>query len=226
MGGLINTYTFINQTTHSQYNYSKTLQDISHTVSSENRIQTNLSLSENSQTFIFYEPSIKANSSKSDWFTWIHALDKRPSVINRTLIYLTYLLDDYPEVQNHLQKTIDYYQKHGVLPTLAQLNGKKNFKLSSTHLPSIYGLDIVGCGFDILSMQSKLCLIDISKMNDENQYIDPFNRSLIYSVPIGFYAIDTPDSLTLNFSIQLRTIDDYYKRTFYSTHSDSFGFLG
>ncbi|CAF4831041.1 unnamed protein product [Rotaria sp. Silwood1] len=226
MGGLINTYTFINQTTHSQYNYSKTLQDISHTVSSENRSRTNLSLSEDSQTFIFYEPSIKSNGSKSDWFTWIHALDKRPSVINRTLIYLTYLLDDYPEVQNHLQKTIDYYQKHGVLPTLAQLNGKKNFKLSSTHLPSIYGLDIVGCGFDILSMQSKLCLIDISKMNDENQYIDPFNRSLIYSVPIGFYAIDTPDSLTLNFSIQLRTIDDYYKRTFYSTHSDSFGFLG
>ncbi|CAF2891598.1 unnamed protein product [Rotaria sp. Silwood2] len=239
MGGFINIYTFINQTIHSQYNYSKTSQEISlfikdmiiplnhvRTVFNENRSRANFSSLEDSQTFILYQPPIKSNGSKSDWFTWTHALDEHPSVINRTLISLTHLLDDYPEVQSHLQTTIDYYEKHGVLPTLAQLNYKRSSRLSSDSLPLISGVDIVGCGFDILSVQSKLCLVDIKKTNEKNLYSDPFNMSLAYSVPAGFYAIDTPDSLALNFSIQLKTVDDYYKRTFYSTQSDSFGFLG
>lgn len=238
MGGAINIYTFVNEKS-SQYNYSEISQEISLLITNtlqsvvllnatfvDKRNQTTSSPLEDSQTFFLYQPPIDNNDSQQDWSVWTNALDKHPSVINRTLVPLTELLYDYPQVQNHLRRTIAYYKQYGVLPTLAQLNNRRRIRSSTASLPLIPGLDIVGCGFDILSMQSKLCLVETENTNKQNQYNDAFDTSLNYLLPDSFYAMDTPDSMALNFSLHIRSVDDYYRRTFYSTRSDSFGFLG
>ena len=238
MAGVINIYTFVNQKSYTQYNYSKISYEISlfikdQMIFSANKSKTTTSKwnrtnsldFEDSQMFIVYQPPINNNDSESIWSLWTYAIDEHPYVINRTLRPLTDLLNDYPEIQTHLQITTDYYQKYGSLPTLADLNHKRHSRSLSTSIRLIPGLDIVGCGFDILSVQSKMCLIDITNTSNKNVYTDAFNMSLNYLLPNGFYAIDTPDSLSLDFSIQTRSIDDYFRHTFYSTHSDNFGFL-
>jgi hypothetical protein len=152
MGGSINIYTFVNQTS-SQYNYSEISEEISlfitdkiksvNTTFIKKRNQTSSSLLEDSETLIIYQPQINNHGSQSDWSVWTDALDKHPSVINRTLVSLTELLYDYPEVQKHLRKTIAYYHQYRVLPTLAQLNNKLTSRSSSDSLPLIPGFDIV-----------------------------------------------------------------------------------
>jgi hypothetical protein len=61
----------------------------------------------------------------------------------------------------------------------------------------IAGLDVVGCGYDLLSLQSRLCILDISNSSENEHWTDPYNQSFSYSLPNGFFAINTPESLTI-----------------------------
>lgn len=106
---------------------------------------------------------------------------------------------DKPEVESHLRRTIEFYIKNGILPTLDQL---KSGKVSSRRysVPSIGlipGLDAVGCGFDVTTLENRFCLLELRKSSNNARWYDPYNPSFSYSLPEGFFATNTPESLSI-----------------------------
>jgi len=126
---------------------------------------------------------------------------EQPIVINRTLSHIANLIRTNAQVQQHLRRTVDFYLNNGFLPTLAELNSRQKIArlLSppSTPVGPIPGLDVVGCGFDSLTLQSRSCILDISNSSENESWTDPYNQTLSYSLPNGFFATNTPESLTI-----------------------------
>lgn len=133
--------------------------------------------------------------------TWLDAASDQPVVINRTLSNIANLIRSNTKVQAHLRRTIDFYLANDVPPTLAELNsGAKLLRIKSlppTPVGSISGLDVVGCGYDILNLRSRLCILDTSNSSENEIWVDPYNLNVSYSVPNGFFATNTPESLTI-----------------------------
>jgi hypothetical protein len=107
---------------------------------------------------------------------------------------------------------------NGVLPTFAELkSGARLLRIDSpppTPVGPISGLDVVGCGYDILNLQSRSCILDTSNTSENEIWTDPYNQSLTYSLPNGFFATNTPESLAvvskyLNFELHLKS--DYFR---------------
>jgi hypothetical protein len=90
----------------------------------------------------------------------------------------------------------------------------------------ISGLDVVGCGFDVTTMESRLCLFDLNDANLSTYWSDPHNQSLVYRVPHGFYAMDTSDYLEVLDTRIIKNIYELISKTFYHSRRDSSGFLG
>ena len=86
-------------------------------------------------------------------------------------------------------------------------------------------LQVVGCGFDGPSLSSKSCLFETST-DDMMIWSNPYYPEIKYSVPMGFYAMNTPESLLLNGTIHMESIDDYVEHSIWSEHHHSSGFLG
>ncbi|CAF0731438.1 unnamed protein product [Didymodactylos carnosus] len=99
-------------------------------------------------------------------------------------------------------------------------------KSTDKSVKEIYGLDIVGCGYDIASLTSKQCLVDTSEVNDTGSWADPLNNSLLFTVPYGFHAFNAPEALSVDEIVMITTIDDYWKKTHYVNEEDDDGFLG
>ena len=141
-------------------------------------------------------------------------------VVNRTLFAIDDLIRNKPTVREHLRKTIQFYLKTGTLPTLAQLSNPLSARLSlmpGKALGPINGLDTVGCGFNILSMERKVCVLDQTNFTEQERWSDPFNRSLTYSLPDGWFAVNTPESLSLDAAVFINSAEDYFRRTTTST---------
>jgi hypothetical protein len=90
----------------------------------------------------------------------------------------------------------------------------------------IQGLDVVGCGFDITTLESRQCLFDLTEPSDISNWTDPHNQSLSYVVPYGFYITDESDSLEVRETKIVTNIYEFLAETFYHSRSDSRGFLG
>lgn len=46
----------------------------------------------------------------------------KPQPVNTTVSYISDLAYEYPEVQAHLRKTIEYYLKNNKLPSIGEIN--------------------------------------------------------------------------------------------------------
>ena len=133
--------------------------------------------------------------------TWMNQAGQQPLVINRTLAHIANLIRGDRQVQNHLRRTVNFYLENGFLPTLAELQaGGKLARLASAPVKPIGlipGLDVVGCGYDLLTLQSRSCVLDASNFSENEYWTDPYNATLSYSVPNGFFATNTPESLLM-----------------------------
>ena len=57
-------------------------------------------------------------------------------------------------------------------------------------LPWIPGLDKVGCGYDLTTLESKSCVFDLTESWDTWTY--PIDKSKSYKVPKGFFVSNNP----------------------------------
>lgn len=160
--------------------------------------------------------------------TWTNNAGEQPVVINRTLSHIANLVNDQPLVAEHLRRTIDFYLTKGFLPTLAQLQSrlKSVSHLKSSIVTPIAGLDVVGCGYDPLMLESRFCILDNTNTSENEQWIDPYNHSITYSMPNGYFAVNTPESLAIDASAMITSVEDYFKRKTSVTVRYHGGFLG
>ncbi|CAF1363919.1 unnamed protein product [Adineta steineri] len=161
---------------------------------------------------------------------WQLKAGNHPVVVNRTLTHLAELVTSNKEIQVHLRKTIDYYLTNGKLPTLAQIQSKAAavplFSTDRTPLGPLAGLDVVGCGFDVLLLESKLCILDRTNTSEGDLWSDPYNDTISYSLPNGFFATNTPEKLLVDITVLVTSIQDYFRLTSSTTSSSSGGFFG
>ena len=90
----------------------------------------------------------------------------------------------------------------------------------------ISGLDVVGCGYDVTSMVSRFCLLDLGQANDVSNWTDPQNASREFFVPYGFDARDAPEATHILQTRLIRTVQEYFQQSIYTTTQKSGGFLG
>lgn len=90
----------------------------------------------------------------------------------------------------------------------------------------INGLDVVGCGYDVTSMSSRFCLLDLNGESDFGNWIDPQNTSAEFFVPQGFYVRDAPEATHILETRIIHTLQEYFEQSIYTTTKKSGGFLG
>ena len=95
-----------------------------------------------------------------------------------------------------------------------------------TPIGPLSGLDVVGCGFDVLLLESKLCILDRTNTSQGEIWSDPFNDTVSYSLPDGFFATNTPEKLLVDITVLVTSIQDYFRLTTTTTSSSGGGFLG
>ncbi|KAL4511130.1 hypothetical protein ABPG73_008208 [Tetrahymena malaccensis] len=176
----------------------------------------------NSDDVIIFSPEVDHIQDPKAWATWESTVPQKPQPVNTTVSYISDLAYEYPEVQAHLRKTIDFYLKNGRLPTIGEvLNFQVALQEATQFIP---GADIVGCGFDATSLSDKRCIFDLEGEN--YQWSNPNDPSIEFNVPEMLFVMNKPESITLNGTTIFSTFNDFVKETFWETREDSHGFLG
>ncbi|CAF1306922.1 unnamed protein product [Adineta ricciae] len=244
MGGTAYVYSFINSSYYSTANTEETSQQIGlmfeyKKYQGQGSIESAEVFQKITETFktstsviLEYHPPVNVNNedNQTEWNTWLLEAGQHPVVVNRTLTHLAELIISSKAVQTHLRTTIDYYITNGKLPTLAQIQSRAAVvRLSSSDrkpLGPLAGLDVVGCGFDVLLLESKLCVLDQTNTSEGELWFDPYNDTIAYSLPNGFFATNTPEKLLLDVSVLVTSVQDYFRLTTTTTSSSSGGVLG
>ena len=183
----------------------------------------------NTQMEVRFSPAVLTTpqTENKQWDIWLDQASSTPVVVNRTLSPLINLLIEYPiEIRRHLQLTIDYYLKNGKTPTIDELSSvsqRKKRALSTFNV--LPGLDVVGCGYDIFSLQSKSCLLDIT-MNDNVTWTDVYDNGQSYKVPDGYFVTSTKDLLAMYDTAFFNTLKEFVTESYISNQHDSSGFFG
>ncbi|KAL4511131.1 hypothetical protein ABPG73_008209 [Tetrahymena malaccensis] len=79
----------------------------------------------NADDVIVFSPEVDHLQDPKAWETWESTVSQKPQPVNTTVAYISDLAYQYPEVQAHLKKTIEFYLKNGKLPSFAQIKGFK-----------------------------------------------------------------------------------------------------
>ena len=160
---------------------------------------------------------------------WRTQAGQQPVVVNRTLSPIYRLIRNYPTVRQHLRKTIEFYLQNGVFPNYYQLKTQLLGRMAwspAKPIGMITGLDVVGCGYNVLTLETKFCMLDRGKFEDNELWSDPMNRSLTYTVPDGWFVTNSPELLALDGSFLVTSVEDYYRRTESISVHSSRSFLG
>ena len=236
VGGRATITTFVNSSFHSEYSHSAVSEQVSigfdyeklHLSLNDDAQEVEDSLMEDfknsSHRVVTFEPDLpEIMESDAPWLAWEIAAAGNPTVVNTSVSSIANLFFEYPDVMTHMQRTIDFYIENGQAPTLAELQSLHK-TLDHPH-PLVPGLGIVGCGFDGPSLTHKNCLFETSA-DDFMVWENPYYPDIKYSVPMGFFALNTPESILLNGSIHMESIDDYVEHSVWSEHHHHSGFLG
>ncbi|KAL4511127.1 hypothetical protein ABPG73_008205 [Tetrahymena malaccensis] len=81
----------------------------------------NENFKKNAEDSIIFSPEVDHIQDPKAWATWESQVPQRPQPVNTTVSYISDLAFEYPEVQLHLRKTIEFYLKNGKLPTFAEI---------------------------------------------------------------------------------------------------------
>ncbi|CAF0806318.1 unnamed protein product [Didymodactylos carnosus] len=193
---------------------------------------TNISLTnfrKNSQLEVKFVPAVIKTpaTERIQYGLWVNNTAKTPAVINRTLSSITDLLYDMDiQVRRHLQLTIDYYLENGEVPTVEKLQeaSRRRKRRSSEDTDLIPGMDVVGCGYDIFSLETKSCLFDLTT-NDNETWIDVFNDRISYQVPDGYFVRGTKDLLMMSDTQFFDSYKQFITESYYSSQNDDMGFF-
>merc|ERR1719312_633219 len=236
VGGRATVTTFVNSSFHSEYDH-KTVSQQASIGFEHNKLKLSLSddakdvrnkmmqdFQNNSHTRVTYQPNSPGIlTADAPWKEWELKAVESPSVVNTSVSSIANLFFDAPEVMTHMQKTIDFYVKNARAPTLAEAQALK----SSVGRPNpmVPGTRVVGCGFDATGLTSKACLFDVPA-DDIMEWSNPYYPDIKYSVPMGYYAMDTPESTLLNATIRMESIDDYVEHSVWTEEHHHHGFAG
>lgn len=134
IGGSAKLYTFVNNSYYKETSYERMKEQISIGVqismiklkgesqSEELWNKSSEAFRNNSNTQVFFQPSPPPSTTLPPWKAWEAQILENPQVVNCSVSHLSDLAFEYPEVQTHLQQSIDYYLTQGKLPTLADLS--------------------------------------------------------------------------------------------------------
>ncbi|KAL4511140.1 hypothetical protein ABPG73_008218 [Tetrahymena malaccensis] len=75
----------------------------------------------NSEDIIIFSPEVDHLQDPKAWATWESTVPMKPQPVNTTVSYISDLAYEYPEVQAHLRKTIEYYLKNNKLPSIGEI---------------------------------------------------------------------------------------------------------
>ncbi|KAL4511159.1 hypothetical protein ABPG73_008237 [Tetrahymena malaccensis] len=91
----------------------------------------------NSENLIVFSPEVDHIQDPKAWATWESQVPQKPQPVNTTVSYISDLAFEYPEVQGHLKKTIEFYLKNGKLPSFSEI---QNFSiaLQQPKTPSLF----------------------------------------------------------------------------------------
>lgn len=90
----------------------------------------------------------------------------------------------------------------------------------------VSGLNVVGCGYDVTSMVSRFCLLDLGQASEAGSWIDPQNTSREFFVPHGFDVRDAPEATHILETRVIHTVQEYFQQSIYRTTRRRRGFLG
>jgi hypothetical protein len=181
---------------------------------------------QNSERIAIYTPERFSGEEKSQ--QWLENAYNNPSVIGLEAHLITDLVAilGYQEVAHHLLKTINHKLKTGKYPDSPDefliMTSSVNIKNSYDDLPTIPGIDKVGCGYDITKLQYKACLLEISEFWDT--WTNPFDADLKYKIPKGFFVQNMPMSVSVNGTYMIDNMKDYLKKSTQTIHEDYDGF--
>ena len=131
---------------------------------------------------------------------WLAQVARQPVVVNRTLYPLSDLVKwKRPDVAHHLRSTIDFYLKYGELPKLNNII--RRGRSTKNSLKTIFGLNIVGCGLDILTLETKSCLFNLT-YRQETIWNELSDADLSYRIPDG-YSVKGTDQMQSNFETKI-----------------------
>ena len=197
----------------------------------------------NSNQVLTFQPDVKEiHQSKAPWLKWEQVVAQEPTVVNTSASSIANLFFQNVDVLNHMQLTIDYYTQHQHLPRLSDMKPKLNLGhpllLSESNKIKFTpddiqkskpapGLKIVGCGFDATKLLSKTCLFEPASPDlPSTKWQNPYYPDIVYDVPFGYFAANTPESLLVDATVVMQSIDDYVEKSvYYESHHHS-GFLG
>ncbi|KAL4474489.1 hypothetical protein ABPG72_016167 [Tetrahymena utriculariae] len=74
---------------------------------------------------IIFSPEVDFKQNPKAWETWESNVQKQPQPVSSSVSYISDLVYQYPEVQAHLRKTIDFYLKNSKLPSFDQIQDQK-----------------------------------------------------------------------------------------------------
>ncbi|KAL4474479.1 hypothetical protein ABPG72_016157 [Tetrahymena utriculariae] len=96
----------------------------------------------NSENMIVFSPEVDHIQDPKAWATWESQVPQKPQPVNTTVSYISDLAYEYPEIQGHLKKTIEFYLKNGKLPSFGEI---QNFQvaLQSTKTTSLFSKRIL-----------------------------------------------------------------------------------
>ncbi|KAL4511138.1 hypothetical protein ABPG73_008216 [Tetrahymena malaccensis] len=80
----------------------------------------------NTEDVVVFSPEVDLQQDPKAWNTWESSAPTQPQPIGSAVSYISDLVYEYPEVQAHLKKTIEFYLKNGKLPTFAQIQGQSS----------------------------------------------------------------------------------------------------
>jgi hypothetical protein len=145
--------------------------------------------SQNSERYGIFIPSLKNENVTKEW---VEYAELNPGIIGLEAHYISDLLiaNNYNEIGLHLKKTIDYFLSTQKYPEDTNMNVPIKALPVNNDLPWIPGLDKVGCGYDLTTLESKSCVFDLTESWDTWTY--PIDKSKSYKVPKGFFASNNP----------------------------------
>ena len=240
VGGKTSVETFVNSSFHKEYSEKTVSDEVSigfeyeklklslddHASDVEKHLLEQFKNS--SHRIVKFQPDLKdIYDDPAPWKKWEAAVAEHPSVVNTSVSSIANLFFESSEVMVHMQQTIDFYVKNNKVPSFRDFNDVADESLQSEHSKTVPGMQVVGCGFDAPSMTSKNCLFShSSSLLPPTEWSNPYYPDIVYEIPYGFFAANTPESLLVNSTMVMNTIDDYVENSIYSEHHHHSGFLG
>lgn len=180
------------------------------------------SFMDNTASEMTFSPEVTHLDQEKPWASWETQVPINPQPVNTTVAYISDLVFQYPEVQLHLRKTIDFYLRNARFPSLGEIQNFHVLQDPATRL--IPGAEIVGCGYDATTFADKRCIVELS--GETSEWSNPNYPEIVFNVPDELFVMNKPESVSLNGTTIFSSFNDFVKETFWETRQDSHGFLG